>query len=890
MNPARTLALAGVALTAPVQAQTSLLFPAQRHASGQGPEAFLVRDMDADAVVDLVAVHKYSDDLALLFGDGLGSFGKPQSHALPEQPTDVEVGDLNGDGALDVVVAHVTSVGPSVLLAGAPGTLGPAVTHGGTVHVREVLVADIDGDGDLDLVGYGTGQPAQFFAGDGLGGFAAPAPIATGGFHRGGALLDADLDGGLDLVLHQAFGIPPSSARLDVFLGDGAGGFTAGPSSAPWGPAGQGLELADFDGDGLADVALDPDLALANFAVLRGDGQGGFGPLVQHPVAGVSGLSSMVPAAGDLDGDGAPDVAIAGSHTEGGGAILMGDGQGGFGPAAPLGVPVNTPMRLLAEVTLDGAVDYVLVDGGDFTGGPPGYFEIYEGDGQGGFHLQEWLDLGPPAASARASVLVDLDLDGHGDLVVAEEPSTTPGTIRVLPGLGAGAFGAAWSTPPIARLSDVAAIDLHGDGLADVAAVSEDTGRLYTLGGDGTGALSPPSVLPLVPGARSIAAADLDGDGRGDLAVAGREGDAVAVVLGSNSGTLSAPVAFPAGLRPMVVRAGDANGDGQLDLLTANEGLTGPAGFQWIGPSELAWLAGDGQGGFAAPVVLDTAGRAVGLALGDWNGDGDLDAAVAHRFKFQPYPVAVYAGDGQGGLGLVTELDPPGFFGELAELETGDFNGDGAADLVALDTRWEAAAVFVGDGHGGFSEGREFAAGHEVPRGLSVGDVDADGRTDLLVALDFNGVLVIRGRPDPPAGTLPTGTGTAGCAGGHGLVASGPPAVGSADFGLTCTNAPRSSTGLGLLSTQGDPVGSDPFGLGFALHVGVLFPAATVPLSFASDQGGTAFAALPIPAVPALAGKTVYAQAFWPWLPAGPCAPSPLGFSSSAGLSLTVGP
>ena len=137
-------------------------------------------------------------------------------------------------------------------------------------------------------------------------------------------------------------------------------------------------------------------------------------------------------------------------------------------------------------------------------------------------------------------------------------------------------------------------------------------------------------------------------------------------------------------------------------------------------------------------------------------------------------------------------------------------------------------------------------------------------------------------------GVTPFGVGTAGCSGAHVLSGVGSPVVGHPAFELRCTRAPQSSMGLMGLADQPDVLGSDLFGLGFRLHLGVAAPLFLL-LPMASDSAGVGRFVFPIPPAPQLAGLTLHTQGLWPW-PATVCTPTVSGWSSSPGLSITLQP
>lgn len=136
--------------------------------------------------------------------------------------------------------------------------------------------------------------------------------------------------------------------------------------------------------------------------------------------------------------------------------------------------------------------------------------------------------------------------------------------------------------------------------------------------------------------------------------------------------------------------------------------------------------------------------------------------------------------------------------------------------------------------------------------------------------------------------TAPYGAGTAGCLGSHSLVGQGVPRLASAGFSLLAGGAAPGGFGLVYVADSPDWNGSDPLGLGVTLH---LSPFSTLLVSFPvlANGAGQSLVPLPLPPAPALAGKTLHAQAVWVWNPL-TCLPSPSGLASSNGLAFTLLP
>ena len=231
--------------------------------------------------------------------------------------------------------------------------------------------------------------------------------------------------------------------------------------------------------------------------------------------------------------------------------------------------------------------------------------------------------------------------------------------------------------------------------------------------------------FPVQPAALTVV--DVDGDGHLDV-VAPLSDGTVAIVMGTGGGAVSAAQFFVAGFNPSSITTADFNDDGHLDLVI---------GFR----SGVAILFGNGDGTFQAPVVYASDSTVVSVAVGDIDGDGHTDVV----FDFDNYNVrgvSVLLNDGTGALGpqrtFVAGNDP-------ASVTLGDFDGDGHLD--ALVASGEARMYFLrGDGVG------RFVASGFLPDGfyLTHGDFDGDGKEDLIQASSTvpGGLLFLAGTGD----------------------------------------------------------------------------------------------------------------------------------------------
>ncbi|NES91229.1 MAG: DUF4347 domain-containing protein, partial [Okeania sp. SIO2B9] len=132
--------------------------------------------------------------------------------------------------------------------------------------------------------------------------------------------------------------------------------------------------------------------------------------------------------------------------------------------------------------------------------------------------------------------------------------------------------------------------------------------------------------------------------------------------------SFSEPTNFAVGDNPLSIAVGEFNGDGNLDLATAN-GLS----------NDVSVLLGNGDGTFAAPTNFAVGDNPLSIAVGEFNGDGNLDLATANVLSDD---VSVLLGNGDGSFAAPTNFavgDNP------LSIAVGEFNGDGNLDLATAN-------------------------------------------------------------------------------------------------------------------------------------------------------------------------------------------------------------
>ncbi|MDO7874717.1 FG-GAP-like repeat-containing protein, partial [Hymenobacter sp. ASUV-10] len=267
-------------------------------------------------------------------------------------------------------------------------------------------------------------------------------------------------------------------------------------------------------------------------------------------------------------------------------------------------------------------------------------------------------------------------------------------------------------------------------------------------GGTGRGNFVGSSNPAVGPDPFDMAVGDVDGDGDLDLVTANASSTTVSVRLnggdatGSNTGTFSNGSDPTVDNGPYGLALGDVDGDGDLDLLTANL-QSNTVSVRLNGGNATGSNTGTFSGGSNIAV-----GRApFSVAVGDVDGDGDLDLLTAN-YTFGTVSVRLNGGDASGSnTGVFSNGSDPTVNSGPKVIVVGDVDGDGDLDLLtANESSGSGSTVSVrlnggdasGSNTGVFSNGSNPTVGGN-PQSVAVGDVDGDGDLDLLTANESSG-------------------------------------------------------------------------------------------------------------------------------------------------------
>ncbi len=676
---------------------------------GANPRALASGDFNGDGKTDLAVTNFGDGTVSILLNDGIGNLvALANTVTVGNSPDGIVAGDFNSDGKLDFATANFGSNDVSIALGDGAGSFTVQAPLAAGFGPRSIVAGDLLGDGRLDLaVANNFSNDVSVFLNLGSLGFATQTRNAVGQSPGALTIRDFNGDGRLDLAVTSG-----TTGSVTSLLNLGQGNFTAGSRFVSAAVATSPL-LADYNGDGVVDslilngagqlllrlgragepgvfdapLVLNANLPAGSFTTIRIAGYNMIAAIdrfanaisvywiladgtafqTQHFASQTDNSVRIV--AGDVNGDGAADLVLAGIGSQ---SIVLWTqkANGTFAVQAPIAYSGDPTDLSLADVNGDGRNDIVAIDqiGGTISlfisatvNGPFTETRFRAGNSLNGYSL---------------------NADGYPELLTRDSTSAV-------------AFG-----------------DFNHDGLADVAIANRGNNSVDVLLATSGGGLANPISILVGSGPSVVRAADLNGDGKVDLAVLDAANSTVVVLQGDGLGGFTKTATYNAGNEPNGLSLMDINHDGKLDLVVGN-----PFG-------DAMTLPGVGDGTFTPFTRI---GRRVEIAVGDVTGSGKdswlVSNETADRLVLQNSAGAAAGFTQDRNTGVVN----PG------ATKMADIDGDGKLDLIVANSGGNNVLVYLGLGNGQFNATpKSFYAGTN-PVGLTVGDVNGDGRPDVVV-------------------------------------------------------------------------------------------------------------------------------------------------------------
>jgi hypothetical protein len=709
--------------------------PDERLPVGAFPWAIKAADLNGDGKMDLAVASYYSGTVSVYLGSGDGTFLPGRQIAVGPGLQSLVAADFTNDGILDLAVGSIATNTIFILAGNGDDTFQPSKKFSAGGAIPEDLAAgDFNGDGLLDLAvaNLGSNQVAVL-QNLGHGSFSTPAVYAVGDEPYAIVTGDFNNDSRLDLAVTNF-----RSNTVSILLGTGDGTFTAATTCVV-GTGPKGLVAGHFRGTNTLDLAV-ADFSANTLSILFGRGDGTFLPQLVL-AAGVTPTSVV---AADFNDDGQLDLASANTGDQSI-EVFFGHNDGTFTAQAPVAVGAAPSTLAVAAFTQDGAMDFAFPDLAASS------VIVILGNGNGTFHAPA---VNSPMPEVTQVIKADFNHDGVADLAMLNAATTD---VTILLGQGDGTFhyGGNFSTGQGGY--GLAVADLDGDNNLDLIMTSYTTSTISVLMGQGDGTFGPLSSFStgLIPW--GLVVGDFDDDGKVDVATTDLGSGQVSILFGDGHGRFASPVNYLVGANLYGIAAADFNRDGHLDL--AVSGITGGSNYT------VSILINDGQGQFLLSSRLSTGADPYGVTAADFDGDGNVDLAVANSGAAS---MSVYLGNGHGGFSgpftFNTGVGPRHLF-------AADFNGDGVIDIASVNYNSSQVGILLGNGDGTFRPGQQICVGL-LPRDGAVGDFTGDGTLDVATANSQSGdVSILIGNGD---GTFETPRGVAS--------ARGPVAITRADF------------------------------------------------------------------------------------------------------------
>jgi|GEM_PF-474602 len=787
-------------------AETDGSFPyATNFSTGTGstPNSVVAADLDGDGHTDLASIDPSTGRIYIETNTGDGKispalFTLKSDLSIPAGSSSMTTADIDGDGKLDMILSNFTNSQIYVLLnTSAPGNIsfGAAKSFSTGTNPGSVTVADIDADGKADILTVGKNTNIAYILRNisliGEAQFESPAAELTVGANPSSiAVRDLNNDGKPEIITVNAGTENNPGNTISVLQNIATPGIISNQSfnlqtTYTVGSKPSRIAVGDIDGDGFADLAV-TNAADNNVSVLHNISSSN-AVSFDAAVNFTTGKTPQFVVLGDINGDSKLDIAVVntGDNTV---SILKNTATQGsistsaFAAKQDFGTGKGVNSVAIADLNGDGKAELALANATDGTisilrnmpvpvvtdfspkSGPSATTVIITGRNFNTDAARNIVFFGATqaavlsASSTSLSVQVPagatympisvLDAEtGLSGFASDQYVLTNPGVTD--PELKESSFNAPINVPTQNQPSVVAMSDLDGDGKTDMVVINTQSNNVTVYHNEAADGSVDASSFPVAKSVtlavgdapKSITTGDVDGDGKPDLVISNYAGRTLSILRNTSSnGILSFEnqVTVNTSSGSNMIAMNDMNGDGKPDIITANAGSSTVSIFRNISTA--------GNVSFDAAKTDYTLGGAPWwIATGDLNGDGK--------------PELITANNGSNNMSVLVNTAGPGVFTASSfapainyatangsrSVAVGDLDNDGKPELVLANNKANTVSVFYNTTSNGvlsFDANQDFATG-DAPFGVSIGDVNGDGKADLVTG-NLQSVSVLR--------------------------------------------------------------------------------------------------------------------------------------------------
>ncbi|TAE79470.1 MAG: hypothetical protein EAY81_11205, partial [Bacteroidetes bacterium] len=730
------------------------------------PVAVVISDLDGDGKPDLVIANSASNSVSVLRNTSsvgsitVTSFAAKVDFATGLGPSALAVGDLDGDGKPDLAATNQSASSNSVSIIRNTSTVGSItatsfaakIDFATGINPNSVAIGDLDGDGKHDLVVTNSSSNTLSVFRNLANGminansFASKVDFITASSPRSVIIGDLDGDGKPELVIANG-----GTTSVSVFRNTATNGSIGASSFATnvnfiTGTAPRSVVIGDVDGDGKPDLIATNQVS-NTVSILRNTSTNGiinsssFAAKVDLP----TGTSPFSVAIGDLDGDGKPDLVTANNGSNNISVLRNTD------VILPPTITSFTPLSAKPG-------DVVTITGTNFNTTPANNI-VFLGATRATVTAATATNLTVtvPSGATYAPITV---LNTSTSLAAYSLANFNPIYSPAKTGITINDFAARvdFTTGVSSALRSAAISDLDGDGQPDLVVTnpSLNTVSVYrntaTNGSIGLGSFATKVDFTTSTNPRSIAIGDLDGDGKLDLVVANAGSNNVSVYRNTATngsidlGSFAAKVDFTTNSNPLSVTIGDLDGDGKAEVVTTNYFSSNVSIFRNTSTN--------GTIGFATKQDFSTGtnSQPSAAAIGDLDGDGKHDLAVTN---YNSNTVSVFRNTSTSGvIGSNSFAAKQDFATDTKPIliKIGDLDGDSKPDLAVVNSGINSSSVSIfhntttsgSISSSSFSVRQNFPTG-TLPCSVAIGDLDGDNKPDLVTAnFNSNTVSVFR--------------------------------------------------------------------------------------------------------------------------------------------------